>query len=150
MIRMVPIFSQQRKLLYSKSNSFPLLSCITLDQIFGARPQTDAFSAISSILDDLRAPLRPRSLSEPRRQLHVFLRKCDANYTHSPSRTATPTTRVPAPVAITPRYVMVGPLLGVGCPAAVGFVNRVIVSLGAKSPGRMMTARRNSIGDLAR
>jgi hypothetical protein len=45
---------------------------------------------------------------------------------------------------------MVRPLLGVGCPAAVGFVNRVIASLGAKSPGRMMTARRNSIGDLAR
>jgi hypothetical protein len=105
---------------------------------------------ISSILDDLPAPQRSRGDAKPRRQQHVFLRKCDANYTHSLSRTATPTTRVPAPVAVPARYVMVRPLLGVGCPAAVGFVNRVIVNPGAKSPGRMMAARRNSIGDLTR
>ena len=45
---------------------------------------------------------------------------------------------------------MVPSLLGVGCPAAVDFVNRVIATLGAKSPGGMVTARRNSIGDLTR
>jgi hypothetical protein len=31
---------------------------------------------------------------------------------------------------------MVPSLLGVGCPAAVDFVNRVIATLGAKSPQR--------------
>ena len=104
----------------------------------------------SSIFDDLRAPLRPQRLAEPRRWLHAFFRKCDANYTPQRHQTATPATRVPAPFAITDRYAIVRPLLGVGCPAAVGFVNRVIANLGANSPGRTMTARRNSIGDLAR
>ena len=67
-------------------------------------------------------------VAEPRRQLHAFFRKCDANYTPRRLQTATPTTRVPAPVAITDRYAMVRPLLGVGCPAAVDFVNRVIAN----------------------
>ena len=48
------------------------------------------------------------------------------------------------------KYAMVRPLSGVGCPAAVDFVNRVITTLGAKSPRETVTARRMSIGDLAR
>jgi len=72
--------------------------------------------------------LRSGGIAEPRCQLHAFCRKCDATYTPQRPQTATPTTRVPAPVAITDRYVMVRPLLGVGCPAAVGFVNRVIAN----------------------
>jgi hypothetical protein len=77
-------------------------------------------------LDDLRTRLRIRCIAKPRRQLHAFRRYCDANYTPQRPQTATPATRVPAPVAITDRYVMVRPLLGVGCPAAVDHVNRVI------------------------
>ena len=88
-----------------------------------------------SILDDLRAPLRPQRLAEPRRWLHAFFRKCDANYTPQRHQTATPATRVPAPVAITDQYAMVRPLLGVGCPAAVGFVNRVIANARRKFAG---------------
>jgi ElaB/YqjD/DUF883 family membrane-anchored ribosome-binding protein len=105
---------------------------------------------IFNVLDDLRARLGIQCIAKPRRQLHAFFRKCDANYTPQRHQAATPATRVPAPVAITDRYVMLRPLLGVGCPAAVGFVNRVIANPGAKSSGRTMTARRNSIGDLAR
>jgi len=39
------------------------------------------------------------------------------------------------PVAIMDRYVMVRPLSGVGCPAAVGFVNRVIAKARRKFAG---------------
>jgi hypothetical protein len=74
-----------------------------------------------------------------RRQRHVYgLEKCDASDTSS------------SPLAIMAQYVMVRPLLGVGCPAAVDFVNRVITTVGAKSLAGMVTARRMSIGDLAR
>jgi hypothetical protein len=103
-----------------------------------------------NVLAELRDLADSTHVAKPRRQLHVFFRKCDANYTPQRLQTATPATRVPAPVAITVGYDMVRPLLGVGCPAAVGFVNRVIAKFGAKSPGRTMTARRDSIGDLAR
>ena len=53
-------------------------------------------------------------------------------------------------VGALPKAEIVRRLSGVGCPAAVDFVNRVIAMLGAKSLGRMMTARRMSIGDLTR
>jgi hypothetical protein len=74
-----------------------------------------------------------------RRKRHVgTCKKRDANDTSS------------SVLAIMARYAMVRPLLGVGCPAAVDFVNRVIATVGAKSPAEMVTARRMSIGDLAR
>ena len=90
----------------------------------------------SSILDDLPTPLCPRSLTEPRCQLHAFFRKCDANYTPRPAQTATPTTRAPPSVAIPHWYGMVSFRSGVGCPAAVGHVKRVVGKAGANSPAQ--------------
>ena len=87
-------------------------------------------------LDSLLAPRRVRDVAEPRRELHAFSRKCDASYTPRRPQTATRTTRVMAPIAIMGRYAMVRPLLGVGCPAAVGHVKRVVANAGANSPAQ--------------
>jgi hypothetical protein len=88
------------------------------------------------------------AISKPYQGDRVLMpgKNCDAIYTPSPE-IATSSTRV-CHLKVRRQlhvsfFLRLGnstlwfrPLLGVGCPAAVDFVNRVIVTLGAKSPRR--------------